>query len=110
MNTYIMTEEKLYTIGELADVAGVTPRTVRYYTTEGLLPSPDMRGRYALYGEEHLLRLQLIGRLKEAFLPLGEIKTRLDQLNMAQVRQLLAENRQEPKQPVAESATDYVAQ
>jgi hypothetical protein len=43
-------------------------------------------------------------------LPLSEIKARLDHLDVDQVRQLLAENRQEPKQPITESAADYVAQ
>ena len=38
-----MTEEFSYTIGELAEAAGVTPRTVRYYTAEGLLPAPKKK-------------------------------------------------------------------
>jgi DNA-binding transcriptional MerR regulator len=58
-----MAEETLYTISQLAEAAGVTPRTIRYYTAEGLLPRPDARGQYALYSQDHLLRLQLIGRL-----------------------------------------------
>lgn len=78
-----------YTIAELAERAGVTPRTIRYYTAEGLLPAPDTRGRYALYSDEHLYRLQLIARLKEAYLPLGEIKTQLDQLDLDKLQQLL---------------------
>jgi DNA-binding transcriptional MerR regulator len=72
--------EEQYTISELADAAGVTPRTVRYYTTEGLLPPADMRGKYALYSRVHRLRLQLIAQLKESYLPLGEIRARLERL------------------------------
>jgi len=104
-----MSEEPRYTISELADLAGVTPRTIRYYTAEGLLPPPDARGRYALYGEEHLLRLQLIGRLKDAYLPLGEIKARLEQLTVEQVGQLLAEYNAPPEPEAEASAADYVA-
>src|SRR6266511_4916192 len=101
--------EKLYTIGQLAEIAGVTPRTIRYYTAEGLLPRPDARGQYALYGEEHLLRLRLIAQLKAAYLPLGEIKARLDQLDLVQVRQLL-EQRADRAEPAPAGAADYVAQ
>lgn len=103
-----MLEEKAYTIGELADVAGVTPRTIRYYTAEGLLPRPDSRGQYALYSAEHLLRLRLIARLKEAYLPLGEIRARLDQLDAEQLRVLLEEDQGAPEPPT--SATDYLSQ
>jgi DNA-binding transcriptional MerR regulator len=104
-----MTNEALYTIGELADVSGVTPRTIRYYTAEGLLPPPDTRGRHALYGLEHLRRLQLIGRLKDAYLPLGEIKARIEQLTAEQIVQLLGEYSQAPESLGPASAADYIA-
>ncbi|MEO7912282.1 MAG: MerR family transcriptional regulator [Roseiflexaceae bacterium] len=103
-----MAEETLYTIGQLAELAGVTPRTIRYYTAEGLLPRPDARGQYALYGEQHLLRLQLIARLKETYLPLSEIKTRIENLDAEQLRILLDEDHESPAP--ATSATDYLAQ
>jgi DNA-binding transcriptional MerR regulator len=102
--------EEQYTISELADAAGVTPRTVRYYTTEGLMPPADMRGKYALYSRAHLLRLQLIAQLKESYLPLGEIRARLERLTPEQIEQLLEEARRAPKQVIAESAADYIAQ
>lgn len=102
-------EEKFYTIGELADAAEVTPRTIRYYTAEGLLPPPDMRGRYALYNEDHLHRLQLINRLKDAYLPLNEIKTRLEQLTPEQVVDVLAEYKQASMPQMPEDATGYIA-
>jgi DNA-binding transcriptional MerR regulator len=104
-----MTNETLYTIGELADAAGVTTRTIRYYTAEGLLPPPETRGRYALYSADHLRRLHMIARLKDAYLPLGEIKARIEQLSAEDVRELLAEYRRPPQAPPA-SATDYIAQ
>ena len=103
-----MTEAAPYTIGQLAELAGVTPRTIRYYTAEGLLPRPDARGQYALYGEEHLLRLQLIAQLKETYLPLGEIKARIANLDDAQIRALLDEHRESLAPPA--SAADYLAQ
>lgn len=72
-----MANEPEYTIGALAQAAGVTPRTIRYYTAEGLLPQPESRGRYARYTEEHLRRLQQIIQLKEHYLPLHVIRERL---------------------------------
>lgn len=101
-----MADETLYTIGELAELAGVTPRTIRYYTAEGLLPRPEARGQYALYGGEHLLRLQLIGRLKAGYLPLGAIKARIEHLAIDQLQALLA---QEDHAAPPGSAAEYVA-
>lgn len=86
-----MSNEQRYTIGELAQRAGVTPRTVRFYTSEGLLPAPDSRGRYALYSDEHLGRLQLIIRLKAAYLPLNLIREQIGHLSGEEVRRLLIE-------------------
>jgi DNA-binding transcriptional MerR regulator len=103
-----MAEAAPYTIGQLAELAGVTPRTIRYYTAEGLLPRPDARGQYARYGEQHLLRLQLIAQLKDAYLPLGEIKMRIENLGTEQIRALLDEQRDLPMPPI--SASDYLSQ
>src|SRR5690348_2193651 len=53
-------------------------RTIRYYTTLGLIDRPaDMRGRTALYGRRHLLQLVAIKRLQTHGLSLAEIQARL---------------------------------
>lgn len=70
-------EQGRYTLSELAAASGISARTIRYYTAEGLLPPPGERGRYAIYSVEHLRRLELIGRLKAAYLPLAAIRERL---------------------------------
>ena len=62
----------------LADRAGVSIRTVRYYIQQGLLPKPEARGPGAHYTEEHLDRLLLIKRLQREHLPLAEIRRVLD--------------------------------
>lgn len=87
-----------YLINELAKQAGVSVRTIRYYIDEGLLPPPETKGRYASFGEEYLDLLELIRRLKEAFLPLKEIRERVAGLTHEQVRALLAELDQEGKE------------
>jgi len=52
-------------------------RTVRYYTTLGLLDRPRIEGRQARYGERHLLQLLAIKALQALDLPLAEIQQRL---------------------------------
>ena len=53
-------------------------RTVRYYTTLGLIDRPaQMRGRTALYGRRHLLQLVAIKRLQANGLSLQEVQQRL---------------------------------
>lgn len=80
-----------YLIHQLAQRAGVSVRTVRFYIDEGLLPPPPTRGRYAVYGDDYLERLELIRLLKARFLPLKEIRARLEGLSGSQVRAALRE-------------------
>lgn len=85
---------ELLTIEELAERSGVSIRTIRFYITEGLLPSPHTRGRKAAYTAETLDRLILIQRLKDAHLPLKEIRTQLDALPPERIRQLARQQEQ----------------
>jgi DNA-binding transcriptional MerR regulator len=103
-----MSGDNTYAIGELAQAADVTTRTVRYYVAQGLLPPPYGGGRGARYGAEHLNRLELIKLLKQEFLPLNEIKTLLNGLDDAAVRNLLKERRQRPPAPAPDTAKEYL--
>ena len=69
-----------YSLADLARLADVTPRTVRYYVAQGLLPSPEAAGPATRYGEGHLARLRLIKRLQRDHLPLAEIRSRLERM------------------------------
>jgi DNA-binding transcriptional MerR regulator len=64
-------------IAELANLGGVTRRTVRYYVQEGLLPAPRGVGRGDHYGPEHLERLLRIKGLQERGRTLEEIRREL---------------------------------
>jgi DNA-binding transcriptional MerR regulator len=75
-------------LDELADEAGVSPRTIRYYVQRGLLPAPTFRGRDTAYGEEHLARLRAIKRLQERFLPLDEIESQLARRTLDEIEVL----------------------
>ncbi|MEI7745561.1 MAG: MerR family transcriptional regulator [Chloroflexota bacterium] len=74
-----------YSLADLARLADVTPRTIRYYVAQGLLPSPEAAGSNTRYGEGHLARLRLIRRLQREHLPLAEIRSRLEQLGDEEV-------------------------
>ena len=52
-------------------------RTVRYYTTIGLLERPVLEGRQAFYTHRHVLQLLSIKALQAHHLPLSEIQSRL---------------------------------
>ena len=57
-------DECYYGIEELAELGGVTRRTVRYYVQRGLLPTPLGTGRGPHYTPAHLERLIHIRRFK----------------------------------------------
>ena len=97
--------ENQYSLQDLADLAGVSPRTVRYYVAQGLLPSPGQVGPGTRYTEAHLARLRLIRRLQREHLPLAEIRTQLAQLDDETVADLVAA--EAPPAP-DNSALDYV--
>lgn len=84
-------DERQYTLQELADFAGVSIRTIRYYIGEGLLPAPEGAGPQSHYTESHALRLQVIGLLKERYLPLREIRRALAGLDDVEVARLIDE-------------------
>jgi MerR family transcriptional regulator, repressor of the yfmOP operon len=64
-------------IGEVARLAGTTPRTIRYYEEIGLLPVPAGRqpGAHRTYAEADVERLTELLRLKDLLgLSLEELK------------------------------------
>ncbi|WP_061142479.1 MerR family transcriptional regulator [Peribacillus simplex] len=67
----------IYRIGQLAELANVSRRTIDYYTQLGMLNYEKTGSRYRYYTEDALNRLQMINRYKEQNMPLNEIKKRL---------------------------------
>jgi len=63
------------TIGELARRTAVPVKTLRFYSNEGLLP-PARRtaSNYRVYGEDAIVRLELIRTLREAGLGIDKIR------------------------------------
>lgn len=63
-----------YTINQLAKLAGVSTRTLRYYDQCGLLPPKAVRSNgYRIYGETEVNRLQQILFYRELGVELSEI-------------------------------------
>jgi len=65
----------VFTVKQLSDLAGISPRTLHYYDEIGLLkPASHGDNGYRYYGEEALPRLQQILFFKELDFSLDEIR------------------------------------
>jgi DNA-binding transcriptional MerR regulator len=103
-------EEAPLRIGDVARLAGTTPRTIRYYEELGLLPEAPARpsGQHRLYTAAEVERLREVMRLKNLLgVSLEELKTlltaeearaavraelRRDDVDLARRRELLSES------------------
>ncbi|MEU6164444.1 MerR family transcriptional regulator [Streptomyces tanashiensis] len=74
-----MVSDGLWSIGELAARAGVTVKTVRFYSDRGLLPEAGRSsGGHRRYGAEALDRLRFIRSLRSLDLPVPEVERVLE--------------------------------
>jgi len=66
-------------IGELADAAGVTTKTIRYYEAIGLLDEPDRtEAGYRTYDTTVIERLDVVRQAQATGLALAEIRSILE--------------------------------
>jgi MerR family transcriptional regulator, repressor of the yfmOP operon len=75
------TATKPLRIGEVAELTGVTTRTIRYYEEIGLLPGADDRaqGKHRAYSEADVERIREIIRLRDLLgLSLDQLAVLLD--------------------------------
>ncbi|MCJ8012182.1 MerR family transcriptional regulator [Paenibacillus sp. KQZ6P-2] len=80
--------QRHWKVGELAKMAGITIRTLRFYDQIGLFsPSGYSQSGYRLYTEKDISRLQQILSLKEMGLSLEQIKAVMtgDQLSFLDI-------------------------
>ena len=95
-------------IGEAAEAAGLTAKTLRFYEGRGLLPEPDRSANgYRDYGKETVTRLEFIRRSRTAGLTLNQISEILrirdtGQAPCAHVQELLAAQLIDLDQRIAE--------
>jgi DNA-binding transcriptional MerR regulator len=85
----VTTREELFTIGQLARRTGLTVRTIRFWSDEGVLPPTDRsEGGYRLYDAVAVARLELVRTLRELGLGLDDVRRVLrEQVTVSQVAQ-----------------------
>ncbi|MCI0768204.1 MerR family transcriptional regulator [Bacillus sp. TL12] len=67
-----------YRIGEVAELAQVSKRTIDYYTNLGLLEAKRSNTNYRYYDESAVNRLKFIEKCKQLNMQLSEIRKVLD--------------------------------
>lgn len=71
-------DQASFTIGDVADAAGVGVETVRYYERRGLVTQPErVAGGYRRYGGGHVHRIRFIKRAQDLGFTLEEIESLL---------------------------------
>ncbi|WP_262245704.1 MerR family transcriptional regulator [Parapedobacter soli] len=81
---------KTLTVKKLAEISGVSVRTLHYYDQIGLLrPSIRTEKKYRLYGNDELLRLQQILFFREMDFPLKDILEMMDTTDYDLVKALM---------------------
>jgi DNA-binding transcriptional MerR regulator len=67
--------ERTYSIGELAEVTGMSVHTLRWYESRGLFPRPVPRtsGGRRIFNQEAVRWLALLSRLRESGMPVAEL-------------------------------------
>ncbi len=61
-------------IGEVAQMLGTTPRTLRFYEEEGLIVSRRTQGGTRFYSQQDIIRLRIILKLTKLGVPINYIK------------------------------------
>ncbi|MFC3883437.1 MerR family transcriptional regulator [Bacillus songklensis] len=88
----------MYRIGELAEVAHVTKRTIDYYTNLGLLKAERNASNYRCYSQEALEDLRFIETCKQ------------QQLSLQEIKEALARKKQEKQPDIVHQANDVADQ
>ncbi|MBP1883215.1 MerR family transcriptional regulator [Sinorhizobium mexicanum] len=70
-------------IAEMAEVFGVTHRTLHFYEEKGLLTAARM-GPMRVYGEDHIRRMAVINACREIDMPIAAIQELMETLDRAE--------------------------
>jgi MerR family transcriptional regulator, copper efflux regulator len=77
----------VYRIGEIAEIAHVSKRTIDYYTSIGLLKAERSKSNYRIYSDESLEDLKFIEECKNLHYPLDEIRRKLEMRKAKNIRE-----------------------
>jgi MerR family transcriptional regulator, repressor of the yfmOP operon len=107
-------QAKSLRIGEVAELLGTTPRTIRYYEEIGLLPAADDReqGKHRVYTQADVERVREIMRLRDLLgLSLEEVSALLEAEDArAQLRREIRETEDPAEiQRILEEALGHIA-
>ncbi|MBF0220172.1 MAG: MerR family transcriptional regulator [Gammaproteobacteria bacterium] len=75
----LMERDNSFSMAELCKLVEMSPRTIRFYITQGLVDAPGVRGRGAKYGAKQLEQLLTIQKWQQSGLNLEAIKRLLQQ-------------------------------
>ncbi len=88
-------EKRLFTIGELAKLVGVSVRTLQYYDQANLLKSTYTESHKRVYTRDDILKLQQILFLKSLGFPLQEINNKILKLkNPTDLKKVFTQQRE----------------
>lgn len=89
--------KQMFTIGEMAKMFGLNPKTLRYYDQEGLVKPEytDPESGYRYYSTAQFERLNTIKYLRALDMPLAKIKSFFDNREIDQMIGILKEQQQE---------------
>ena len=94
-----------FTIGDVAEAAGVGVETVRYYERRGLVQRPGRGpGAYRRYGAEHVDRIRFVKRAQALGFSLEEIDSLLeleDGTDRRSIRRIAAARLEETRRRIA---------
>jgi DNA-binding transcriptional MerR regulator len=72
-----MPDKAIYTAADLESFTGVPHRTLRYYVTQGLIPSAYRRGASPVcWGQEHLNALREVLKAKDTNVTIQDLRVR----------------------------------
>ena len=95
-----------YTIGDVAEAAGVGVETVRYYERRGLVPQPGRGvGAYRRYAKDPVDRIRFVKRAQALGFSLGEIETLLeleDGTDRRSIRRIAAARLEDTRRRIAD--------
>jgi DNA-binding transcriptional MerR regulator len=101
----------LMQIGEVAERTGLSLRTIRYYEEVGLVvPSARSQGRFRLYTQPDVDRLQVIKRMKPLDFSLEQMRELLEVIDRLASRQRLGKAERARLQGVLRGYVEAVQQ
>jgi DNA-binding transcriptional MerR regulator len=106
---FLTMETKNYSIAELEHLSGFPRRTIHFYVREKMISPASSKGGPAKYGEDHLLRLQMIRVLQSSHLRLDGIREALNSMDTTEMRRTIGDAEGTRREWDSEAVSTWVA-